>query len=223
MPTLTALFLLLLCAAINAHAQNSAHSPQLSASELEKAGAACDQLAAMPNPPMSVAACKAMVDMGTSLNAGAADSSAQRPGDEAMTCTAIFTELKTMAGVGISDINTARTEAIVRDGTALANRQAGELNAFIAESYALGAVAGLVGAFTPNFVGAAIAAAWQGQAIALGAKLTAEQAPLHARTNETLLASANELSQSMNANPRFARLGQLAMNRQCEPPAEARR
>lgn len=223
MPMLAALFFLLSCAAITAHAKDRGDSAQLSASELEEAGAACDRLAAMPNPPMSVAACKAMVNMGTSLNAGAADSSARLPGDEAMTCADIFTELKTIAGAGISDTNTARNEAVVRDGTALAHRQAGELNAFMAETYAWGVVAGLVGAFTPNFVGAAIAAAWQGRAIAFGARQAAEQAPLRARTNETLLASANELSQSMNANPRFARLGQLAMNKRCEPPAEARR
>jgi len=218
-----ALFFLLSCASIDALAQNRGDAPQLSAREIAEAGAACEQLGSMLNPPMSVAACRAMIGMATSLDAGAADPSAQRPGDDALTCSAIFTELKTMAGVGISDISAARAEADVREGTAMANRQAGELNAFIAESYALGAVAGLVGAFTPNFVGAAIASAWQTQAIALGTRLTAEQAPLRARQSETVLASAKELSQSMNANPRFARLGQLAMNRQCEPPAEARR
>ena len=223
MAKLVALFFLLSCASIDALAQNRGDAPQLSARELAEASAACDQLAGMPNPPMSVAACKAMVNMGASLNAGAADPSAQRPGDEVLSCAAIFTELKTMAGVGISDINAARADADVRDGAAMANRQAGELNAFIAESYALGAVAGLVGAFTPNFVGAAIAAAWQAQAVALGTRMTAEQAPLRARQSETVLAGANELSRSMNANPRFARLGQLAMNKHCEPPAEARR
>lgn len=223
MPMRVALFFLLSCAAITAHAKDRGESPQLSASELEEAGAACDQLAAMPNPPMSVAACKAMVDMGTSLKAGAADPSAQIPGDEAMTCADIFTELKTIAGAGISDTSAARNEAVVRDRTALAHRQAGELNAFIAETYALGAVAGLVGAFTPNFVGAAIAAAWQGRALAFAARQATDQAPLRTQTNEALLASADELSRSMNANPRFARLGQLAMDKQCEPPAEARR
>lgn len=223
MPMLAALFLVLLCASLGAQAQAISDAPQLSASELAEASAACDQLAGVPNAPMSVAACKAMIDMATSLNAGAADPSARRPGDETLTCAAIFSELKSMAGVGISETSTARAQAVVDEGTALGNKQAGELKGFIAETYALGAVAGLVGAFTPNFVGAAIAAAWQAQAVALGAKQTAERAPLNARSSEAVLESASELSGSLNANPRFARLGQLAMNKQCEPPAEARR
>jgi hypothetical protein len=223
MAILSALLVLVFLQPVAASAQGMGAMPQLSAAEIEAARASCDALGRMPNAPMSVEACKAMLNIGTTLNAAAADPAARRPGDEAMTCAAIFAELKTLAGAGISDATSARAAAVVADGTALANRQAAELGAFIVESYAMGAVAGAVSAVTPNFVGAAIAAAWQAQFAALAARQAAEQAPLRAQMNEALGASISELNQSMQANPRFARLGQLGMSKGCEPPADVPR
>jgi len=98
----------------------------------------CEQLAGVPNAPMSVEACRAMLDMAKGFEAAAADPSAQRAGDDALTCAHIFAELKAMAGVGISDANAAQSAAVVKDGAALATRQATALTAFVAESYALG-------------------------------------------------------------------------------------
>jgi hypothetical protein len=223
MPILSALLILVFLLAIDARAQSMGSMPELSPQEIESARASCEALGRMPNAPMSVEACKAMLSIGTALNAAAADPTAQRPGDESMTCAAIFAELKTLAGVGISDHTSTRAGAMVADGTALANRQAGELGTFIAESYALGAVAGAVGAVAPNFVSAAIAAAWQAKFAGLAAKQVAEQAPMRAQMNEVLGASVRELELSMQANSRFARLAQLGASKSCEPPVEAPR
>ena len=179
----------------------------------------CEQLARVPNAPMSVEACKAMMGMAKGFAAAAADPSAQRPDDDAMSCSQIFAELKTMAGVGISDATATQSAAVAKDGAALATQQAGEMTAFIAESYALGAGAGLLSAYTPNFVGAAIAAALQAKLMALAAKAQAEQAPINARMNQAMLANTGEMSRAMQSNPRFARLAQLGMKKNCEPPA----
>jgi hypothetical protein len=135
--------------------------PRMNAAELQSAREACAQLGALPNPPMSVEACRAMLDMGAQFEAAANHPAARRPGDERMSCAAIFAELQAVAGAGISEASRTRAQGVVTSGPALANRQAAELNAFVIKSYALGAVAGVVGAFTPNFVGAALAAAWQ--------------------------------------------------------------
>lgn len=183
----------------------------------------CEQLARLPNSPISVATCKAMMGMAAGLDAAAADPSARRPGDDAMTCAQIFGELQTMAGVGISEANVAKSETLVRDGTAVATRQAGEMSAFIAESYVLGAAVGALSVVTPNFVGAAIAAAWQARVLGLAAKAQAEQAPINARMNQAMLAMTDDLMHSLQANPRFARLMQLAMHKDCEPPATGAR
>jgi hypothetical protein len=218
MPVRVLAAIILICASLDGARAQPSGMPQLSAGELAEASAACAQLASMPNAPMSVASCQAMLGMASRMGAVANDPSARRPGDDSMSCAAIFAELRTMAGVGISEANAARNQAALDESKALGKRQAAETGAFIAETYALGAVAGVVGAFTPNFVGAAIAAAWQAQAVALGTRQMAEQAPVRARATEAMTASMDELTRSMEANPRFARLGQLAADKRCEPP-----
>jgi hypothetical protein len=223
MPMLPALLVLLFLLPIDAHAQSMGGMPRLSPQEIEEARASCEALGRIPNPPMSVAVCKAMLSIGAALDTAAADPTARRPGDETMSCAAIFAEMTSLAGVGISEATATRAAAVVTDATTLSNRQAGELGAFIAESYAMGTVAGAMGAFTPNFVGAAIAAAWQAKFAALAARQATEQAPVRARTNDVLTASIRELEISMEANPRFARLAQLGITQNCEPPAGAPR
>ena len=163
MPIHAAVLTLLLLQPVDAGAQGMSGVPQLSAKEIESARAACDELGRLPNPPMSGEACKAMMSLGTRLDAAASDLSARRPGDEAMTCEAIFA------------------------------------------------------------VGAALAAAWQARALGLATRQAAEQGPMRAQMNEAVLAGIGELGQSMQANPRFARLAQLGMNKGCEPPPDAPR
>ena len=181
--------------------------------------AECDKLAGIPNAPISVETCKAMFGMATGLEAAANDPRARRPGDEAMNCAQIFDELKTLADAGLSMSTTGRMDAVVKEGQAAAARGAAEGTAFMAETAAIGIAMAAMGPFVPNFVGAAIVAAWQGRAMALGARLQAEQAKLSAQISPALGAAAAELAQSMQSNPRFARLGQLAIQRACEPPA----
>ncbi len=181
--------------------------------------AECDKLAGIPNAPISVEACKAMFGMATILEAAANDPRARRPGDEAMTCAQIFDELKTMADVGLSQATSGRMGAVVKEGQATAARGLAEGTAFMAETTAIGIAMAAMGPYVPNFVGAAIVTAWQARAVALGARQQAEQAKLSAKVSPAFTAAAAELAQSMQANPRFARLGQLAIQKACEPPA----
>jgi len=212
--------IIVLCVSIDARAQGPVGMPEFSADDLAQAAAACEQLGKIPNAPMSVEACRAMLGMVSQFGTAASDPSARRPGDESMSCAQIFAELQTIAGVGISDATAARSEGLLADATATTNRQAAEIGAFMVESQALGAAVGIAAAFTPNFVGAAISAAWQARAMSLGAKQAAEQTQLRARTNEALAASIDELSRSMQANPRFARLAKLGVDKRCEPPKD---
>ncbi len=182
----------------------------------------CEQLAKMPNAPISVETCKAMMGMAGGMDAAFGDPGAQRPGDNAMTCPQIFAELQTMAGVGISDLNVAQAEAVAAEGVALANKQAAELSTFMIASFALGQALGAASLVMPGFVAQAIATAWAGQFVALGVKAQTEQAPVNARMSAVIQSSFGELMQSMQANPRFGRLMQQALAKECEPPAEAR-
>ena len=63
--------------------------------------AQCDQLASMPNPPMSVEACRAMAQSAAAMQHALGQPGGERPGDEAMTCADIEAELKTIEGVGV--------------------------------------------------------------------------------------------------------------------------
>ncbi|MEO6565748.1 MAG: hypothetical protein ABIO63_06905 [Casimicrobiaceae bacterium] len=179
----------------------------------------CEQLAKLPNAPVSVETCKAMLGMAAGMNAAGGDPGGQRPGDALMTCPQIFAELQTMAGVGISELNIARSEAVVNEGVVLANKQAAELTTFMIASFALGQAMGAASVVMPGFVAQAIAMAWAAQFVALGAKAQAAQAPLNAQMSEIIQSSSGELMHSMQANPRFRRLGQLAMAKECEAPA----
>lgn len=181
--------------------------------------AECDKLAGIPNAPISVETCKAMFGMATSFEAAANDPRARRPGDDAMSCAQIFDELKTIADVGLSKSTSGQMDSVVKEGQAAAARGVAEGTAFMAETAAIGIAMAAMGPYVPNFVGAAIVSAWQGRAIALGARLQAEQAKLSARMSPAFSAAAAELAQAMQSNPRFARLGQLAIQKACEAPA----
>lgn len=179
----------------------------------------CDQLAKIPNPPMSVEACKSMLGLGATLEGMANDPRGVRPGDDAMGCAAIFDELKSMTDVGLSQSTSARMDGVVEQGQAAAARGAAEMTGFMVETAAVGIAIGAMGPYVPNFVGAAIAAAWQARAIGFAAKQQVEGAKLTALTRPALEDAAAELAQSMQDNPRFARLGYLATNKACEAPA----
>lgn len=189
-------------------------------------GAECDQLANMPNAPISAEACRSMMEMARSYERAAADPHASRPGDEALTCAQLFAELKTMRGVGLSDATTRQAAASVEEGVALAQRQAAEISALVAQTIAMGAAAGAIdlaltlatGGFGGGQAAAIASLIFIANATALATKQQADARPVRGRMNQTMVAGSGELSRSLEANPRFARLGQLAMNQSCPPP-----
>lgn len=178
----------------------------------------CDQLAKLPNPPISVEACKAMLGLAKQLDEAANDPRGRRPGDDALSCRQIFDELKSLTDVGLSKATTERMESVAQQGEVQAARSAAEMTAFMVETTAVGVAIGAMSAVVPNFVGAAIAAAWQARAVAFAAKQQAEAAKLSTQLSPALGDAAKELAQAMQADPRFARLSQLAMQNECEPP-----
>jgi hypothetical protein len=97
------------------------------------------------------------------------------------------------------------------------------MTAFVAGTFALGAALGAASVVMPGFATAAIAAAWAGSAAAMGTRQVAEQAALRPRRDAALIASAEDFERAMSANPRFARLSELAMDRECKAPDGAAR
>lgn len=181
----------------------------------------CDALATMPNAPMAAQACKAMMSMGESLTRGAADTSAHRLNDATLTCEQIMAELQTMEGVGVSDATVAQSEAAINEATAVAEKGAGEITAFMAETQALGAAAAgasLLGPVGSYVAGASLSGIVVAKQMALAKKAQANQAAVREKMDPVVIASARDMNESMQSNPRFARLLQLGMQKNCRMP-----
>lgn len=140
---------------------------------------------------------------------------AQHPGDEAMSCDQIFAELRTMEGTGVSDANVAQTDALTQEGRALSARHAAEI-VRIKTPPPLAIVASLL----PNAVGAALMAPEQARQVAAAMKLKSADARYSAKLGEQMDAEIADVTALMDANPRLPMLAQMAMEKDCKPPAE---
>ena len=181
----------------------------------------CDALTTMPNAPISAQACKAMMGMGDSLTRGAADTSAHRPNDAALTCEQIMAELQITEGIGVSDATAAQSEAAMNEATAVAAKGAGEITAFMAETQALGAAAAgasLLGPVGSHVAGAALSGIVIAKQMALAKKAQANQAAAREKMDPVMIASARDMNESMQSNTRFARLLQLGIQKNCRMP-----
>jgi hypothetical protein len=184
--------------------------------------AMCDQLASIPNAPMSAEACRSMMMMQQSMKAASTDPRAVRPGDEAMSCEQIIAELKATSGPMISQETAAQSKAAGEASVALMEKQNAEAKAFIAGQVAMGVGTGAL-SMLPGGGYAAQAAqmAMMAQQKAFADKQAAEAAPVRAQTSQALTRTGSELGQAMQSNPRMARLMQLTMDKNCQLPADA--
>jgi hypothetical protein len=170
--------------------------------------AMCDALAGMPNAPMTVASCKAMMQMGRD------DPAAHRAGDETLTCDQIFAEMQATPGMGVSNAEASRTEQIIRDGETLTERHAAKASVALAPNVAAVSALGVVGTVLPN---AALAPAMAAQQADLVAKNKVAAAD-YLKDVHQLTTDSTEMMESRLGNPRVSRLSNLAMQKNCAPP-----
>lgn len=192
-----------------AHAQQRPQDLQSAAAALD-----CRQLAAMPNPPISVETCEAQKAAFANLGAAAAAPGGARPGDAAMTCPQIIAELQASNFSGVS----AGTAA---DGVAAgeALREAMASNQARAVGLAATQTAETAAASAgPNAVQGAVAMKHEAEQAALRRAAMSEIRPAQTRTGLANAASAQELANHLQANPRVAALFQLAAARNCQLP-----
>jgi len=93
------------------------------------------------------------------------------------------------------------------------------MTSFMAETAALGAAMAAMGPYVPNFVSTAIVAAWQARAMGMIGRQQAAMATQRTQMTPAMAAAAADIARLVQANPRVVWLGQLAMNKQCEPPS----
>lgn len=167
--------------------------------------AMCDQLAAIPNAPMTLDACRKMLGIAVD------DPAAHRPGDEAMSCAQIFAELESRNPAGVSPEEAARHEALVVQASTMNERHA-KMNA--AES-APESAALRTAALLPAPLGAPIAATAMAS---VQKKSVGATQRYMTEVHQVTGGSADIVEQKFGQDPRRARLGQLAVKKQCAGP-----
>lgn len=184
----------------------------------------CAQLASMPNAPMSVAACQQMLATQQSYENAANDPSAHRPGDEQMSCEAITAELKSIRYAAPDQQKLAQAQKSAADYQAgVAKRQA-EMNAeYVKDQAALNAAIAsdtATSLATGGQVNPQTAARLQQRQLAemvqKGKQAAAEDAPKTQPLLGSVTALSADMSQQATANPRLARLMQLAQIKNCQ-------
>jgi hypothetical protein len=183
----------------------------------------CDQLAAMPNAPMSVESCRQMRGAAQSYQAAAQDPSARRPGDESMSCADIAAELKTMQGVGLSEAAQQENATAAKNYQEKLAKQQAEMRALgVGATAAVNAAAAADAAVevgSGGLVQGHAAAAAQQAALqegrVVGERMAQERRPDEQRLTRAVGSSSAEMGGQLESNPRYARLIQLAIARNC--------
>ena len=183
--------------------------------------AMCDQMAAIPNAPMTPEACRSMIGMAQGMKTSGSDPSAMRPGDETMSCDQINAEMRSVATPMVSAETGAQARVAADAQMALMQKQQAETQGFVAGQMAMGVGAAALG-MVPGGGYAAMAAqqAMMAQQQAFAQKQAADAAPVRAQTSQALTATTTEMTQGMRENPRFARLMSLSVERSCPPPPD---
>jgi hypothetical protein len=183
--------------------------------------AICDQIATMPNAPMSAEACRGMIGMAQGMKTSGSDPSAMRAGDENMSCDQINAEMRAVATPMVSAETGAQARAAADAELALRERQQAEAKGMIAGQMAMGAGAAALG-MVPGGGYAAMAAqqAMMAQQQAFAQKQMQEAAPVRAQTSQAITATTSEMTQGMRENPRFARLMNMSVEKSCPPPPD---
>jgi hypothetical protein len=170
-------------------------------------------MAAQTHGTISVESCKQMLGAQQTLTAAANDPSAARPGDENMTCDQIAAEMKqqqfTADKTKLADAQTAMTD--FQKKTA---EQQKEAAALVAKETA---EESLVSKVVPvNAVAAAEAKRVEAEQREMNERMAKESKPLAEKAIGTNAALISDVANKMAANPRMARLAQLAMTKQCK-------
>lgn len=183
--------------------------------------AMCDQMAAIPNAPMTPEACRSMIGMAQGMKTSGSDPSAMRAGDETMSCEQINAEMRSVATPMVSAETGAQARTAADAELALMQKQQAETTGFVAGQMAMGVGAAALG-MVPGGGFAAMAAqqAMMAQQQAFAQKQMAEAAPVRAQTSQALTATTTEMTQGMRENPRFARLMSMSVEKSCPPPPD---
>jgi hypothetical protein len=188
------------------------------------AGMDCAKLASVPNAPMSVEACEKLQGAQQAYNQAASDSSAQRPGDEQMSCTQITAELKQQQYTAPDKTKAAELtattkeeEKIIKKEEAILVKRQAEAQTAIAAATAADtatevATAGLVSGRALNAVEKTLDAKDKAEK----ERVIREDLPTYQKMISQTAGLGADFGEQLQANPRLARLIQLADSKHCK-------
>jgi hypothetical protein len=177
----------------------------------------CTKMAAMPNAPMTYQACMQMIGGAATMQNAMDDPSAQRPGDQAMTCDQIKAEFIANGGLPMNQQDVAQAQAAGADFQAKNTQIQAEAHTLAVQE----AVANTAAAATSMVPGVGTAAAAAANAHntavnqAFSAHATAVLSPAEQQMTSSTGVVMNDMATSLQKNPRQARLMSLAMQKNC--------
>jgi hypothetical protein len=184
----------------------------------------CAQIASMPNSPITREACEKMASAQRTYDAAQYDPSASRPGDDNMSCDQILAELKQQSYQVPDKAKVAEMQATVKTEQTTVLKQQAEVNAIIVKQTAeiqaaanvdRAAEAATMGVVRPNTAGK-LAEEFQKENKVTGERMAKERKPTETKMINQTSDMASDMAQQLNANPRMAKLMQLAQARKCK-------
>jgi hypothetical protein len=184
----------------------------------------CAKLAGMPNAPMSVETCEKLQGTQQTYNQAASDPSAQRPGDEQMSCAQITAELKQQqyttqdkAKVAELDATTKEQQKIIhKEEAILAKRQAEAQTAVAAATAADTATELATGGLVSGHALRAVEKTLDAQDKVEKERVIREDLPTTKKMIGQTAGLGADFGQQLQSNPRLARLMQLADSKHCK-------
>ena len=183
----------------------------------------CAQIAAMPDAHVSLEACQKMMASQQAYNGALADPSASRPGDEQMSCDQIMAEMKQQQISAPDKAQAAEAQSAVKDEQAMLAKHQKEAAVQQAKDQARDNAASAADRATEMATmgvvsGHALAAAEKvndAEDKAMNRRMLDEAKPTDTRMLNSTAALATGAASQLSANPRLARLVQLANTHRC--------
>lgn len=173
----------------------------------------CEQIAAASHGSVTVEACKQMMGAQQALDA-ASDPTAARPGDDKMTCDQIAAEMKQQPITPPDQAKVTEAQAATADFKTTADKEQKEVTALIVKETA---EQSLVSKLVPvNAAGAAETKRIEAEQKATNERIAKEMTPKAERMVSASADLIGDVGKQMSANPRMARLFQLATQKQCK-------
>ena len=184
----------------------------------------CDRLPASASAVISADACKKMMGAQQAYNQAAADPSAAHPGDEQMSCAQIAAELKTQSYTAPDKATTAQLQAAAAQEQSTLARQESELAKTVAAQTAAmnaaqasdTATAVATGGVVQTHKASALQQVFTAQNRATSERMAEERQPTETKMFGGTADIASSAGQQLAANPRLARLMQLAGAKHCK-------